>query len=165
VIGKRLELKVPPLVWALFFALLMKGCTVWLPGYSIHLPFAKYFAPILIGLGLSLTTAGIQAVRRAKTTVNPMKPQSTTTVVDSGIYGVTRNPIYVGMMIVLIGWAVHLQNIGAFLMVGLFVATVTQLQIMPEERALEERFGEDYIDYRRRVPRWLFRLTEEDLQL
>ena len=50
-------------------------------------------------------------------------------------------------------------------MVVLFVATVTQFQIRPEERILEERFGEQYIDYRRRVPRWLFRLTEEDLQL
>jgi protein-S-isoprenylcysteine O-methyltransferase Ste14 len=164
VLGK-LELKVPPLAYAFAYALLMKGCCLWLPGYSIHLPFAKVFSPILIGLGLSLTVAGIQAVRRAKTTMNPMKPETTTSVVDSGIYGVTRNPIYVGMLIVLVGWAVHLQNIVAFLMVGLFVATVTQFQIRPEERALEERFGEEYIDYRRRVPRWLFRLTEEDLQL
>jgi protein-S-isoprenylcysteine O-methyltransferase Ste14 len=143
----------------------MKGCSLWLPQYAIHLPFAKVFAPILVGLGLSVTVAGIHAVRKAKTTMNPRRPETTTTVVDSGIYGVTRNPIYVGMLIVLVGWAVHLQNIVPFILVGLFVATVTQFQIRPEERILEERFGEDYIDYRRRVPRWLFRLTEEDLQL
>ena len=73
--------------------------------------------------------------------------------------------MYVGMMFVLLGWAVYLENVIAFLVVGVFVATVTAFQIRPEERALEERFGDAYLDYRRRVPRWLFRLTEEDLQL
>ena len=164
-IGKRLELKVPPPVYAFLCALLMKGCSDWLPQYSIHLPFAKVFAPLLVGLGLSVTVAGVHAIKKAQSTINPMKPYTTITVVDSGVYGVTRNPIYVGMLIVLEGWAVHLQNIVAFLMVVLFVAAVTQFQIRPEERILEERFGDEYIDYRRRVPRWLFRLTEEDATL
>ena len=164
-IGKRLELKVPPLVWALLHAALMKGCQTLFPDLALPLPFAPYFWPVLIGLGLSLCVGGVQSFRQAKTTVDPLHPERVTTVVDNGLYGVTRNPMYVGMMLILLGLAVHLQNIPAFLVVGLFVATVTQFQIRPEERALEERFGETYLDYRRRVPRWLFRLTEEDLQL
>lgn len=163
--GKRLELKVPPLIYAFVYAVIMKGFCIWLPQYSIDLPFARLFAPVLIGLGISIAVAGAHAIRAGSTTINPMRPESTTAVVDTGVYGVTRNPIYVGMLLVLVGWAVHLQNIFAFVMVGLFVATVTQFQIRPEERILEERFGEEYISYRRRVPRWLFRLTEEDLQL
>lgn len=164
-LGKRLELKIPPLVWALFYAMLMKGCHFWFPDFSIPLPFAPFFWPILVGLGLSLCVGGVQSFRYAKTTIDPRHPEKVTTVVDTGLYGVTRNPMYVGMMLILLGWAVHLQNIPAFLVVGLFVATMTQFQIRPEERLLEERFGEAYLDYRRRVPRWLFRLTEEDLQL
>jgi protein-S-isoprenylcysteine O-methyltransferase Ste14 len=165
VFGKRLELKIPPLLYAFVYALLMKGICLWLPQYSIELPFARFFAPLLAGLGLSIAVAGAQAVRKANTTIDPRYPESTTELVDSGIYGVTRNPIYVGMLMVLAAWAVHLQNVFAFVMVVVFVATVTQFQIRPEERILEETFGEAYIDYRRRVPRWLFRLTEEDLEL
>lgn len=163
--GKRLELKVPPLVWALTCALLMKGCSVWLPSYSLDLPFAGLFAPLLVGLGMSFVAAGVFAIRQASSTIDPRHPERTSSVVDSGIYGVTRNPIYVGMTMALCGWAVHLQNVPAFLLLVAFVATVTQVQIRPEERALEDRFGESYVDYRRRVPRWLFRLSEEDFQL
>ena len=162
---RSLELKIPPLVWALLYATLMKACQVWFPEFTLSLPFGPYFWPILVGLGLSLCVGGVQSFRSAKTTIDPRHPERVSAVVDSGLYGVTRNPMYVGMMLVLLGWAVHLENVPAFLTVGLFVATVTQFQIRPEERALEERFGEAYLDYRRRVPRWLFRLTEEDLEL
>lgn len=165
VLAQGLELKVPPLIWAASCALLMKGVSVWLPQYSLHLPFAKAFAPVLVGLGISVAVAGVQAMRRSHTTVNPMRPESTTAVVDGGIYGVTRNPMYVGMLLALGGFAVLLQNVVAFLVVGLWAAVITQFQIRPEERILEERFGEEYLDYRRRVPRWLFRLTEEDQTL
>lgn len=164
-LGKRLELRIPPLVWALLHAGLMKGCQKLFPDLTLPLPFAPFFWPVLVGLGLSLCVGGVQSFRQAQTTVDPMHPEKATTVVDSGLYGVTRNPMYVGMMLILFGLAVHLQNIPAFLVVGLFIAAVTQFQIRPEERVLEERFGEAYLDYRRRVPRWLFRLTEEDLQL
>jgi protein-S-isoprenylcysteine O-methyltransferase Ste14 len=143
----------------------MKAVAVWLPTYHLHLPFARWLTPILVGLGLSISMASLQAFRNAKTTIDPMHPEKVTVVVDSGIYGVTRNPMYVGMLMVLSGWAVHLQNVAAFVVLLLFTASMTQFQIRPEERVLEERFGEQYIDYRRRVPRWLFRLTEEDLQL
>ncbi len=165
VMAQGLELKIPPLVWAAACAGLMKAVSVWLPQYSIHLPFARAFSPTLVGLGLSVAVAGVQAMRRAQTTVNPMHPESTTSVVDGGIYGVTRNPMYVGMLLTLVGWAVLLQNVVAFGVVGLWAAVITQFQIRPEERILEERFGEAYLDYRRRVPRWLFRLTEEDQTL
>ena len=143
----------------------MKGFSVWFPAYGLNLPFARVLAPVFVGLGFSVTVAGVYAIRQAKTTLDPGRPETTSAVVDNGIYGVTRNPIYVGFLMVLSGWAVYLQNVLALALVVLFVATVTQFQIRPEERILEERFGEEYIDYRRRVPRWLFRLTEEDSEL
>lgn len=139
----------------------MKGCQLLFPDLTIAVPFGLVLCPILVGLGLSLVVGGVHSFRSAETTIDPRSPHKASRVVDDGLYGVTRNPMYVGVMFVLLGWAVRLGNIPAFFMVGLFVASVTRFQIKAEERALQERFGEAYLDYRRRVPRWLCRLTED----
>lgn len=153
---KHLELKIPPLAWVAIYALLMKGCSFGFPSLDISIPHANGLSAMFVGLGLSFSLSGIRAVRRAGSTVDPRCPEKASCLVSDGIYAVTRNPMYVGVLQFLTAWAVHLQNIGSLLLAGLFVVTLTQLQIRPEERALEQRFGEAYLDYRRRVPRWLF---------
>lgn len=156
---QRIELKVPPLIWVLAYGLAMKACALWLPQMSWSHPFGQRLWPILVGLGLSLAVAGVMAVQRSQTTLNPMNPESTTALVDTGIYGLTRNPMYSGMLLILLGWGVFLQNILAIFLVGLWVANMNRFQIRPEERILEKLFGEAYSDYRRRVPRWLIRIS------
>ena len=153
---KNLELKVPPLLWVAIYGLLMKGCSLWLTSMTIGIPLANRLALALAGLGLSFVLAGVRAVRRSQSTIDPRHPENTTSVVETGIYAVTRNPIYVGLLLLLGGWAVYLQNLAALGLEGLFMATLTHLQIRPEERFLEQRFGDAYLSYVRRVPRWLF---------
>lgn len=150
-----LELKVPPPVVALSVAL----CMWWVA--SVTPPLAWPFA-IRVGIGVALAAAGLGlsiagmiSFRRARTTMNPTQPGSTSSLVTGGIYGVTRNPMYLGLLLDLLGWAAFLASPLAFLLVPCFLAYIDRFQIRPEERVLSGLFGEAYAAYRHRVRRWL----------
>jgi protein-S-isoprenylcysteine O-methyltransferase Ste14 len=150
-----LELKVPPPVLALCLALLM-----WLAS-SLVSPVAVPFgvrvgvALVLLVIGQSISISGMVSFRRAKTTMNPIKPSAVSSLVTGGVYRFTRNPMYLGLSITLMGWAVFLSNPLAFLAVPLFVLYVERFQINPEERVLSSLFGADYATYKEKVRRWL----------
>ena len=150
-----LELKIPPVVLMLLIALAMWYTYVVVP--SVDLPFgARAIAALLLALvGTGISIAGVISFRQAKTTVNPTKPNSTSALVSTGIYGVTRNPMYLGFLLALLGWATFLSN--AFALIGpvTFVLYMNRFQISPEERALSAIFGADFSSYKSRVPRWL----------
>lgn len=149
-----LELKVPPL--ALVF---VSGALMWLvsasPTFTIALPWRSTFAPIFYTVGSAIVVAGVLTFRRMKTTVNPLTPEATTTMVTSGIYRFTRNPMYLGFFLVLIGWAIYLSNWLAFAVLPLFVWYMNRFQILPEERALGSKFPEAFTTYTRSVRRWV----------
>lgn len=107
----------------------------------------------LCGLGCDL--AGLWAFRRHRTTVNPLRPGKASAVVQDGIYRFTRNPMYVGMALLLTAWVTGLGAPLGLLALALFVAFITRFQIQPEERALQAKFGADYAAYCARVRRWL----------
>jgi protein-S-isoprenylcysteine O-methyltransferase Ste14 len=106
-------------------------------------------------LGALTCLGGVVAFRRAKTTVNPMEPNTTSSLVVSGIYRYTRNPMYLGFLLILIAWAAALSNVLALLSAPAFVLYMNCFQILPEERALASRFARDYAEYRARVRRWI----------
>lgn len=106
----------------------------------------------LVGLALNLWPK--LAFKRAGTTVNPLRPATSTQLVTGGVYRYTRNPMYLGHALMLCGWTVYLGHGLAYVLVPLFVAYVTRFQIQPEERALAQRFV-DYAAYCRQVRRWL----------
>jgi protein-S-isoprenylcysteine O-methyltransferase Ste14 len=110
-------------------------------------------ALVLLGGGISL--AGVISFRRAKTTVNPMKPGTTSSLVTTGIYRITRNPMYVGVLFVLVAWAVFLSSVWAFVGPLVFVLYINRFQIAPEERVLSAMFGTAYSNYLAKVRRWL----------
>jgi protein-S-isoprenylcysteine O-methyltransferase Ste14 len=87
--------------------------------------------------------------------VNPMTPEASSALVVAGIFRWTRNPMYLGMLVVLIAWALWLSNALAFIVLPLFVAYLNRFQILPEERALQARFGAEFERYCRSVRRWL----------
>lgn len=151
----RLELRLPPL---LVVALVAAGMW-WLARASVSfdaMPLVRgAFALLLLIKGVWMVVAGLIAFRRADTTVNPMTPEASSQVVQHGIYRHTRNPMYLGFLFVLTAWAVWLAAPWALLGPVLYVVWMTRFQIVPEERALAERFGDNYRDYCQGTRRWV----------
>ena len=152
---QTLELQIPPPAVTLLMASAMWGVTWVAP--SLEVPaFPRITVAIAIALvGFGFALAGIVSFRRAKTTVNPKKPSNATSLVSSGIYRVTRNPMYVGLLFVLVAWAVFLSCVWALLGPLAFVLYMSRFQISPEERALAAMFSSEYSSYKEKVRRWL----------
>ena len=152
---KSLELKIPPPAVAALIAAAMWGISLITPLLDVPL-FTRVSAAIVLALtGGGFSLAGVISFRRAKTTVNPMKPETTTSLVSSGIYSVTRNPMYVGLLLVLLAWAIYLSSAWALLGPIGFVVYISRFQIAPEERVLSTLFGSEYTAYQSKVRRWL----------
>lgn len=150
-----LELKVPPVALSVIAAALMWAASWAAPAFAFTLRADYAFSVTLALVGAFTCLAGIVSFRRAKTTVNPMKPDSTSSLVVSGVYRYTRNPMYLGFLLVLLGWAVFLSNVLALMALPAFVLYMNRFQISPEERALASLFADDYAEYCAKVGRWL----------
>jgi protein-S-isoprenylcysteine O-methyltransferase Ste14 len=147
--------KIPPLLLSLVFAAVMSGLAYAAPGLSLLLPGAAAMASVLAATGAVIACAGVIAFRRKRTTVNPFTPDASSSVVTGGVYRFSRNPMYLGFLLILAGWAVYLSNAVAVLLLPAFVAYMNQYQIKPEERALLARFGTEFAQYMSRVRRWI----------
>ncbi|MFT3880133.1 MAG: isoprenylcysteine carboxylmethyltransferase family protein [Gemmatales bacterium] len=150
-----LELKVPPPLVALLVGVAMWGLSQLPPQWEVP-SIIRYVAfPIPMLMGLAFAVSGFIAFRRARTTIDPLHPGKATSLVDSGIYGFTRNPMYVGLLFVLLGWVIFLDSPWPLIGPLVFIAWINYLQIIPEERILTQLFGEAYRQYQARVRRWL----------
>ncbi|MGH8749108.1 MAG: methyltransferase family protein [Burkholderiales bacterium] len=105
--------------------------------------------------GLVFGAAGIGSFRRARTTLHPTRPQEASSLVRSGIYRITRNPMYLGLALVLAAWAVFLSSAWALFGPLAFMLYMSHFQIAAEERALSRLFGSEYASYKASVRRWL----------
>ncbi|MDX5592044.1 isoprenylcysteine carboxylmethyltransferase family protein [Pseudovibrio sp. SPO723] len=152
---KFLEMKVPPVAVSLLCAALMWVLAVGIPGYPLPRPVAVAGFALFLLLGLGIGIAGVLEFRRLKTTVDPTNPQKVNTLVTSGVYKFTRNPMYIGMLIGLVGWAIYLSSMAAFLGLIAYVGYMNKFQIEPEERALREKFSDAFEAYEKQVRRWL----------
>lgn len=150
-----LELKVPPPIVALVLAAAMWGISRM--GASIEIPgvLRHGVAAALALAGGCISLAGVVSFRRAKTTVNPLKPEKASSLVTGGIYKVTRNPMYLGLLLVLLAWAVFLSSAWALAGPVAFVLYINRFQIEPEERVMGTMFGTTYSEYKARVRRWV----------
>ncbi len=146
-----LETRVPPLL--LLGLLLLLAWFAGGPGFDFPGRAMLGLAAMAAGLGLKIVAA--LAFRARGTTVNPISPERSATLVVDGLYRVTRNPMYLGSALILAGWALYLGAWIAILTVPFFVLYMNRFQIGPEERALSALFGADYDAYRARVRRWI----------
>jgi protein-S-isoprenylcysteine O-methyltransferase Ste14 len=151
----RLELKIPPLVVLVFVGGLTWCAARMAPAAEFQVPARRAVATGIAALGVGIAVAGVVSFRRARTTVNPLNPETASALVTSGIYRRTRNPMYLGALVALLGWAVFLANAVAFIMTPLFVVYMNRFQIGPEERALTALFGPQFSEYCSKVGRWL----------
>ncbi len=150
-----LDIRIPPPVVGALVAAAMWGVSTLGPQFAFP-PGLRYASVgILVAAGVAFDVLGLLAFRRARTTVNPLRPERASSLVTGGIYRITRNPMYVGMGLWLLAWAAYLSALLPFAGPAVFVLYITRFQIQPEERVLNGIFGEDYAVYCARVRRWL----------
>lgn len=150
-----LERKIPPVAVFIIFIVAMVKFDQSLLSFAAEFPLPWWGLAASIVLSGVIGVAGVNEFRKAKTTVNPVKVDSASTVVDSGIFAYSRNPMYLALLILLVGIGYWQQNIICLLLPIGFVLYMNRFQIAPEERALEALFGVQYIDYKNRVRRWI----------
>ena len=151
----KLETKIPPVAIFIVAALL-----VWVVSKQtspIDIPvIARWFITIAFTLfGLVMGLLGVFSFIKADTTVNPIEPEKAESLVDTGVYRISRNPMYLALALALIALSVYLQSLWSLPVVLLFMIYMTRFQIFPEERAMIKLFGEEYIEYMKNVRRWI----------
>jgi protein-S-isoprenylcysteine O-methyltransferase Ste14 len=150
-----LALKIPPVALVLIFAALMYCTSQIFPAFNWENSYkmAGLLCATLLGCIIALT--GVIEFRRQQTTVNPHKPQNASQLVTTGIYRVSRNPMYLGLLLCLIGWSFCLANLLTLPWLAVFCLYINHYQIKPEEAMLNKLFGSAYSSYKKQVRRWL----------
>ncbi|HHF2881076.1 isoprenylcysteine carboxylmethyltransferase family protein [Vibrio antiquarius] len=152
---RKLELKVPPVAVFLLVILLMYGLTVLVPSLNISVPFVEVVVGGLTLLSGYMGIAGVYEFHKVKTTVNPVKPDTASSVVRTGVFSFSRNPMYMALLLLIIAIGLWWQHLSVVLCSIVFVSYMNRFQIKPEERVLERLFGEEYVDYKNHVRRWI----------
>ncbi|EGY53579.1 methyltransferase family protein [Neisseria shayeganii] len=148
-----MELKIPPLLLVVLSAALMYGLSRLPAGHAWQ---ASWWLPLLpAAAGLAVAGTAAATFRRRRTTLSPLQPQQTQALVSHGIFRYSRNPMYLGMALLLASWGIYLGSLPALAGIPLFVLYLNRFQIRPEERFLTEKFGDSYRAYCRQTRRWL----------
>jgi protein-S-isoprenylcysteine O-methyltransferase Ste14 len=150
----KLNLKVPPAVVFLCCIGLMWLLNKLMPGASL-LNIHRWIINLLLAIGALIAFAGVVQFQMQSTTVNLHKPNNASSLVTTGIYSISRNPMYFGMLILLFAYLLKTGQPGGLLVILLYIVYMTRFQIKPEEQVMEHKFGEAYRTYRQRVRRWI----------
>ena len=109
----------------------------------------------LLICGLIVFISAVRSFKKQKTTVNPLKPKQASSLVTSGIFRFSRNPMYLGLLLVLLGISIILNLIGGFFLISLFILYLNLFQIIPEENAMVDLFKDEFLEYKENVRRWI----------
>ena len=145
--------KIPPPVVTLFFGLCIYSSQEYFPEYNLK--FLTIISYISYFTGLSILILAVSLFKKQNTTVNPIKIENASFLVTSGIFEYSRNPMYLGMVLILLGLALMFNLIGGTLFTLLFTIYITKFQIRPEEEVMERLFREDFLRYKQNVRMWL----------
>ncbi len=147
--------RVPPPVVVLIIAAMMWWLAKLLAVGEFKTEIQPPIAIIFISAGIVMMLVAAFSFYKAKTTINPLDPAKASHLITTGLFGFSRNPIYLADLLILIGWAIWLGNIFNISLLIVFVVYINRFQIAPEERALGTLFGEAYREYCSRVRRWI----------
>lgn len=150
-----LKLKVPPPVWALLAAICIWITAKYWPVFRLEFANQWLVAVLVFLAGSIIDVIAMIQFRRARTTVNPLSPEKSTELVTTGIFSISRNPMYLGMALNLVGITIWFGDVSGLVFVALFVVVINQLQIKPEEEILTGLYGDKYTDWMQRVRRWI----------
>ena len=122
---------------------------------KIDIPYKYFFTTLLLILGFYIIIRSSRLFAQAKTNIDPLKPFKSTSLITNDIYKYSRNPMYFGYLLIILGSSVYLGNVISIIIIPLFIFTINFLQIIPEEEALKDLYGPRYDEYFSKVRRWI----------
>ena len=150
-----LKLKIPPLILVVIFATIMWVLSFYFSVEILPQSLNIILTTVILLMGVAISLAGVFSFKQSKTTVNPTKPEETSSLVTSGVYKFTRNPMYVGFLLFLVSFAVYLSSLASLIISIFFVLYMNKFQIKPEEEMLSNLFGKEFDIYKQKVRRWV----------
>lgn len=145
--------KILPPVYLVLALILMLGLHLAIPITSFITPLTEIIGVAIILGSIAIILHSVFLFRRAKTALRPF--EESTRLVTWGLYRFCRNPIYLGMVLVLIGVALVLGTLSPFLVIPVFALQIQKEFVLAEEKFLERIFGEEYLNYKHKIPRWI----------
>ena len=145
--------KIPPPLLTLFF-----GCCIYFSKnffLTINTQALTLLSYVLFLFGFGTLFTAARSFKEHNTTINPIKIETASSLVVSGIFNYSRNPMYLGMALILLGLSLKFNLIGGLIFTALFILFITNFQIKPEEKAMQKIFGEEFVNYKNKVRRWL----------
>ena len=145
--------KIPPPIVTLIFGLIIFFSKSLFPIFNFN--NSNYVSLIFLIFGFIILITAVKSFKKHQTTINPLNPDQASTLVNSGIFSFTRNPMYLGMLFILLSISFNFNILGGIIICFLFKIYITIFQIMPEEEAMEKIFGKDFVEYKKKVRRWI----------
>ncbi|MDC3161551.1 isoprenylcysteine carboxylmethyltransferase family protein [Gammaproteobacteria bacterium] len=145
--------KIPPPIVTLFFGLCIYLSKSFFPEFSFSILSSLSIISFIVGICVLVTA--IISFKNHETTINPISIEKASSLVVTGIFKYSRNPMYLGMSFILLGLTLKFNLIGGLIFTGLFMLFITIFQIKPEESAMEKLFDQEWKDYVCNVRRWL----------
>ena len=149
----HIETKIPPPLVALTFGFLINYTRDIFP--KIEIRYEIIFGSFMIIVGLIIILSAIILFRKYQTSITPLNPSNATKLITDGIYKCSRNPMYLGLLLVLLGFSIILNLIGGFFLIPLFILYLNLFQIIPEENAMVDLFKDEFLEYKKKVRRWI----------
>jgi len=150
-----MRLMIPPPIQLCFSVIIMWVLSKSIDQVNFDFNGINELALLFLICGFIIILLAVNQFRDAKTTIHPQIPYKTSFLVHKGIYKYTRNPMYLGLVLILVSVAFCLRNIVGFSIIPLFILFITKYQIIPEEEVLESIFGKEYLRYINKVRRWI----------
>ena len=148
-----IKTKFPPPLVALTFGFLINYTKNIFP--KIEIKNEIIFGSFMIIIGLIIILSAIILFKKYQTTITPLNPSNATKLITDGIYKFSRNPMYLGLLLVLLGISTILNPIGGFFLIPLFILYLNFFQIIHEESAMVDLFKDEFLEYKKNVRRWI----------
>ena len=149
----QIKTKIPPPLVALTFGFLINYTKDIFP--KIDIRYDIIFGSFMIIIGSIIILSAITLFKKYQTDITPLKPSNATKLITGGIYKFSRNPIYLGLLLVLFGISIILNPIGGLFLIPLFILYLNIFQIIPEENAMVDLFKGEFLEYKANVRRWI----------
>ena len=151
-----MHLRIPPPIVALIGVLLIFLSKDYILILYLHPYLQNTLSILFLVIGFVIILSATKEFKKSNKTVNPMKPETSTSLVTSGIFKYTRNPMYLGLSSILLASCFYFSSLlGIIVYVPFFILYITVFQIIPEEEVMKSLFNDEYLDYCSKVRRWI----------